>query len=223
MLNGVHKILFKGNFMPYTLLIFDFDGTLADSFPWFIANINRAAIKYGFREIGQGDLDGLRGIEVGRLLGDHGIPGWKVPLIAAFMRKLMAQNISAVKLFPGMDAALNKLAAGGMTLALVSSNARGNIETVLGPCAGLFSLFECGVGLSGKESKIKKVLRATGTSPKDAILIGDELRDGEAARKAGIAFGAVAWGYNSAESLKTLDPELFFEDVGDLAGMAAKA
>jgi phosphoglycolate phosphatase len=207
--------------MRYKLLIFDFDGTLADTFTWFVANINRAAQKYGFEPITPNNLESLRNTDALTLLRDHGIPGWKVPLIAGYMRKLMAQNIEKIRLFPGMDPVLHQLAKSGIKLALVSSNARGNIVTVLGQSAMLFSSYECGVGLAGKESKIKKVLRAAGTALSEAILIGDEIRDGRAARKAGVAFGAVTWGYNSAESLRALNPELLFEDVGAIATLAA--
>jgi phosphoglycolate phosphatase len=49
------------------------------------------------------------------------------------------------------------------------------------------------------------------------IYIGDELRDIEAARRVGIAAGAVAWGYNSTEVLERAAPELLFRQVPDIA------
>jgi len=38
--------------MPYSLVIFDLDGTLVDSFPWFLRTINDVADYFGFRRVG---------------------------------------------------------------------------------------------------------------------------------------------------------------------------
>jgi len=46
--------------MPRSLLIFDLDGTLADSFPWFLRNVNDVADRFGFRRIADGDVESLR-------------------------------------------------------------------------------------------------------------------------------------------------------------------
>ena len=46
--------------MPYALVIFDLDGTLADSFPWFTTVMNAVARKYGFREVGEDEVEALR-------------------------------------------------------------------------------------------------------------------------------------------------------------------
>ena len=47
--------------------------------------------------------------------------------------------------------------------------------------------------------------------------IGDEVRDGEAARQAGIDFGAVSWGYARPEALQQLSPALVFDSVADIS------
>lgn len=49
----------------------------------------------------------------------------------------------------------------------------------------------------------------------DAIYIGDQTVDFQAARKAGIAFGAVAWGYATIESLREYGPDEMFASVPD--------
>lgn len=53
-------------------------------------------------------------------------------------------------------------------------------------------------------------------SPRQAIAIGDEARDCEAARAAGIAFGAVTWGYAAPETLRSLNPDEIFSTVDDI-------
>ena len=56
-----------------------------------------------------------------------------------------------------------------------------------------------------------------GVGAAQAIAIGDEVRDIEAARAAGIACGAVTWGYAAPEALRALGPDLVFERMEDIA------
>jgi len=46
--------------MPYSLAIFDLDGTLVDSFPWFKRTINDVADRFGFRRVAPEELEGIR-------------------------------------------------------------------------------------------------------------------------------------------------------------------
>jgi len=72
------------------------------------------------------------------------------------------------------------------------------------------------VSIFGKRAKLRKVLRLTGIHPAQAILIGDEIRDIEAARDAGIASGAVTWGFTDLDTLKAHSPDMLFESVDEI-------
>jgi phosphoglycolate phosphatase len=60
---------------------------------------------------------------------------------------------------------------------------------------------------------LKSVLKQGGVWPGEAIFIGDEIRDIEAARAEGIPFGAVAWGYTHVEALEACALAEVFADV----------
>ncbi len=106
------------------------------------------------------------------------------------------------------------LANKGVTLAIVSSNSYDNVSQILGPAnTRLISQFECGVSIFGKSARIRKVLKKTGIPSREAIYIGDQVTDLEAARKAKVAFGAVSWGYGTIESLRGHFPEEEFDGV----------
>ena len=110
------------------------------------------------------------------------------------------------------------LGASGATLAVVSSNAEQNIRRVLGPAnAALINYYECGAAVFGKASKLKTVLRKSGVAPAQAILIGDEIRDADAARQVHMAFGAVAWGYTHYDALLSQSPDECFSRVEELS------
>jgi phosphoglycolate phosphatase len=204
--------------MTYRLVIFDFDGTLADSLPWFSRVINDVADRYGFRRIEPHETDTLRGLGARELMHRLKIPAWKMPLIANHMRKLKARDIAETRLFDGVPELLRTLVDGGLTLALVSSNAEANVRAILGPDnAARFSATECGGSIFGKPGQFRRILRKTGFAADEAICIGDEIRDLEAARQADIAFGAVAWGFTRPDALAAHEPTEMFETVAEIA------
>ena len=198
----------------YALVIFDFDGTLSDSAAWFARELNGVARRYRFKQSSEGDLQTMRGIDARTLLRQLGVARWKLPLIARHMRRLMTRDIAEIELFPGIADALHSLHEAGVLLALVSSNSIENVRLVLGAeTAALIDHFACGTSLFEKPAKFRHVLKRARIQPADAIAIGDEVRDIEAAAACGIASGAVAWGYAAPSALRARDPIILFEDI----------
>lgn len=203
--------------VKYKLVIFDFDGTLANSFPWVITIFDDLADRHKFKRINYSEIETLRGYNARQMIRHHRVPLWKMALIGRDLRKRMSNNIDQVPLFEGIDRLLSSLSAQGVRLAIVSSNSAENIRKVLGPKnAVLIDEYECGVSIFGKRSKFNKVLRKTGIPPSQAICIGDEIRDLQAARQARIPFGAVAWGFTRLDALMAHAPEEVFTSVEDL-------
>ena len=203
--------------MPYSLAIFDLDGTLADSFPWFLRNVNDVADRFGFLSMADGDVESLRHAGSREVIRRLEVPVWKLPFIARHMRRMKAGHLDGIPLFPHATAMLRSLRDGGLTLALVSSDHEANARRQLGEAAHLFSHFDCGASLFGKAKKFRRVVKRAGVNPAQAISIGDEVRDIEAARAAGIACGAVMWGYAAPNALRALGPEMVFERMEDIA------
>lgn len=203
--------------MKYRLVIFDFDGTLADSLPWATNIINNLAEKFQFRPVHNSEHTLLRNYDAAKLFKHLGLPLWKIPLIGNHVRKLMAENIAEVPLFDGVAALLRNLSQQKVYLAIVSSNSIENVQRILGAeLATLIDHFECGVTLFGKGQKLRKVLHKSRIHPDDAIYIGDEIRDIDAANHVGISSGAVSWGYNSVESLITHHPTRLFHSIAEI-------
>jgi phosphoglycolate phosphatase len=202
----------------YKLAIFDFDGTLADSFSWFLRVINEVADAYRFRRIAEEELPKLRGYDAHRMLEHVGVPMWKMPLLQRHLRKRMTRDIGDIALFPGISGLLKDLQAQGIVLAIVTSNSFNNVREVLGrENAALVQHYACDAPILGKRIKLRRVLHHSGVSPSDAIFIGDEIRDLQAARAERIPFGAVSWGVNSPESLSSHFPEEIFSSVSEIA------
>jgi phosphoglycolate phosphatase len=204
--------------MRYALVIFDLDGTLADSFPWFLGVLNTVAREFKFREVAEGDIEPLRHGSVHDILRKLEVPLWKVPRIGNRMRAMKRADMAHIPLFPGVDTMLRALAEAGVTLALVSSDNEANTRDMLGEAnAALIAHFACGASLFGKAAKFKRVMKLAGIAAGATIAIGDEIRDIEAARAAGIACGAVTWGYAAPEALRARKPDVMFKRMEEIA------
>ena len=204
--------------MRYRLVIFDFDGTLADSFPLFVRLLNAIADELDFRRIDEGEVETLRGYGPRELMAHLGVPGWKVPLIAGRMRSRMTREIAQVALFDGVSGLLRRLSAAGVRLAVVTSNTEENVRRVLGAeNAALVDFYECGASLFGKRVRLRRVLKRSGVAAHEAICIGDEIRDIDAARGERIAFGGVSWGFATVEALLAHAPAELFLSVEEIA------
>lgn len=203
--------------MRRRLFIFDFDGTLADTFDHFLEVFDEAARVYGFRCFDRNNIDHLRTLDARSILRHHDVPIWKLPAITHATRKLMALRIHDVRLFPQIDHALACLQDHGEVLALLSSNSKSNVLRVLGEqTASLFDHFECGTSIFGKRSRLKKLLLRSGVKAEDSMFIGDEIRDAQAAREVGIRFGAVGWGYSKMSVLLEAGAEEHFSEPHEL-------
>src|ERR1700744_4601283 len=146
--------------MPYSLVIFDLDGTLADSFPWFLRTVNVVADRFRFRRVAEEDVESLRRASSRELLAYLQVPLWKLPSITRHMRKLKTDAGADIELFDGVDTMLRTLADRGVKLALVSSDSESNARRKLGDLAALFSYFDCAASLFGKPAKFSRVIRS---------------------------------------------------------------
>jgi phosphoglycolate phosphatase len=206
------------------LAIFDFDGTLADSFPFFLSVFNQLAAQHRFRTIDVDNACAFRDYNVSQMMRHVGMPSWKLPIVARSFMAVMKENSHAISVFEGVTEMLRDLNAKGIALAIVTSNSHANVAAILGPeNMARIRHIEAGASIFGKAPRIVRVLGQSGFSCANAVYIGDQVADREAARKAKVAFGAVAWGYASIESLTQYRPEYIFHSIGDIRRLAASS
>lgn len=201
----------------FRLVILDFDGTLADSWPWLVAALCDAAPRFGLPPLTAGTLDALRGQETRAALAALGVPGWQLPRLARHLRRRAAEA-PAPPLFPGIPEMLQRLARRGVTLVVASSNTSAQIRRTLGPeLSALFAGIAADAALFGKAARFRRILRVSGVPAAEAIAIGDETRDIAAAHAAGLAAGAVTWGYAAAPILVASRPDAVFDHPDAIA------
>jgi len=203
--------------MPnYSLVIFDFDGTLADSVPWFMTALDRTADRFNLKRVDPAEIESLRMLSSRDALKHLGVPMLKLPQMAIYVREIFAEAMHDIPLFAGAADMLAALRAAGVKLAIVSSNGEANVRHVLGPAADLIDHYACGSSIFGKAQKFAAVLRALRQSPARTLGVGDEIRDIDAARQAGLSAGAITFGYNARAALENHAPEFLFDDYESL-------
>lgn len=200
--------------MPaYRLVIFDFDGTLADSLPWFRASLQGMIARFGLAPLRNDEVEGLRSLTAREIMARLNVSTWQLPAIVSDMRKRKLAAAREISLFAGVPALLSELQRHGINVAIVSSDSEASVRQVLGPAASLITRFDCGATIFGKHRKFRRVARKLGVKPSETICIGDELRDIDAAKTAGMDSGAVAWGYALPAALQAAGPTHLFSSI----------
>ncbi|MEO8673573.1 MAG: HAD-IA family hydrolase [Tahibacter sp.] len=189
--------------MPrYDLALFDFDGTLADSFPWFWKMLPEIIVEFRLKPLDATRRDEYRQLSARAIMAEVGIRWWRVPAIARYFRRRMTQEIHTIALFDGIRDMLHRLHAAGVRIAIVSSNTEANVRHVLGTeTSACIDHFGCGAPVLGKRRKTLRAIRHAGTSPQRTLCIGDEIRDVDVARAIGADFAGVSWGYTLPAAL----------------------
>ncbi len=201
----------------YQAIIFDMDGTLVDSFSFFLGALNQLAKKHKFKSVELHEVEQYKHLSPKEIMKEMNVSRWKLPWIAKDFIRLMKERDQEVYMFEGMRDHLIELHKRGYTLAIITSNSKENCQNLLGAeLCELFSHIDGGSSIFGKAKRIKRVLNILNLNKEQAIYVGDQTTDGEAAHKAGIDFAAVGWGYTSAEKLKTIQPKVVFNDLATM-------
>lgn len=186
-------------------IIFDFDGTLADSLPVVIEIAREVVPKL---DLSDQEIAQLRNMSAREVIKYSGIPYWRLLRLLMKGKKLLSARLDELQIFPGIAEVLKQLHAKGFQVAVVSSNTEENIRKVLhrekieSYVAGVYG----NLGLFNKSRAFKAVLRDQRAQAHDAIYVGDEVRDIEAAKRGHIPVISVTWGYNGEDVLKKNQP-----------------
>lgn len=196
-------------------IIFDFDGTLVDSLPLAINLFNKLSV--GNRELTKTDIKQLRELTARQVVKAVGIPIWKIPKLLALGRSEAGKHMQELELFSGIKEVIVKLDA-DYSLYVMSSNSTHNVSRFL-KAHNIERYFEKvygNVGIFGKSTVLKHIMKANELEKRQTLYIGDEVRDVEGAKKAGITSVAVTWGYNGAKILSSYKPDYLVDTPKDL-------
>jgi phosphoglycolate phosphatase len=209
--------------MIHHTLVFDFDGTIADTLGETRRIFNQIAPDYGIRQVAEHELDHLRHLSLKQLLAHLGIPKRRVPALISRGTGMMRGNITRLQMIGGMAEVIIELRRHVRSFGILTSNATANVELFL-ETHGLrepFDFISSTCKLTGKAKHLRAIRKTFSLRHEEMLYIGDELRDVKASQKAGIPVAAVTWGFNSRESLAAEKPDYLFDHPADFLRLLA--
>jgi len=203
------------------VVIFDFDGTIADSFDYVADFLITQASEEVQKNIKKESLRHLSMLAMARSLG---FSNWQLPLVYLRGRSRMHKAIKNLQPYQGISELLHELHSNNYLIFVLSSNNRKNINAFLrhNNLHGLFSKIYGSVGVFGKAPAMRRLLKANKVAFEDAVYIGDELRDVEAAQYLGLPIIAVNWGFARPEDLINQKPTFIAKKPSELLSLIKK-
>lgn len=191
----------KYEFTMIKYIVFDFDGTLADTF-----EIVKVLIKSEFEDASDKDFELFKDEGIRGMMKRKNVHIWELPKMILRITSKMKHN-KDVKLFPEVLATLSTLSQ-SYKLGIVSSNSEENVIQTLKNhnVHGLFDFIFSQSSIFKKHKVLEKMCAKYQINPSEVIYVGDEDRDIIAANKIKIKNIAVTWGYNSEKKLKEVNP-----------------
>lgn len=201
-------------------VIFDFDGTIADTMGSIEKITNKLSDKFNFKKIKKADLEELKNKETKEIFKSLGIPLVQLPFVFKEVRKVLYNEIDEIKPIKEIKEALLQIKKNNYGLGILTSSPLKTVEKFLK--VNKFDFFDfvySEENLFKKDQKLEKLLKKKNLNPQKVFYVGDETRDIVAAKKVGVKAVAVNWGFNSEKILEAQKPDYLIKKPKDLIAL----
>lgn len=189
-------------------IIFDFDGTIVNSLPLAVKLYNQMAKKYKLRNLQESDISKLDKLSIAERMKLFDVPLYILPKLALEFKRDYRKFTATLPEIIGIRELIMKLQELGYSLHIISSNAADNIKQFLSHAnMEVFDNVYSSKALLGKQTALNSVAKKLRIRKEQMIYIGDELRDIESCKKAGVEIIAVTWGFDDLELLTAGNPD----------------
>ena len=195
-------------------LVFDFDGTLADTFQAVIDSVNDVQERYKFDRID--DPEPFREKHWYDIIRNElRIPFHRMPSFYRRVKRKARKRFLTAELFPEITDLLQALSR-QFDVIILTSNRADVVKRVLDDNSIDVDEIIAGVPLFRKAKALTSLLKRRGLRTHELFYIGDEVRDIKACKKANIPICAVTWGFHSKEFLRRAEPDYLIETPAEL-------
>jgi phosphoglycolate phosphatase-like HAD superfamily hydrolase len=196
------------------VVIFDFDGTVADSFDFVAGYLIKASGKKSDPEL----VDSLRNLSMLAMARTVGVGWLRLPRLFIHGRKDMRKGLKKVQPFAGMSDVIRKVHAEGHEVFMLSSNSVSTLHKFLHQheLHTYFLELYGGVSIFGKAPALKRLIKENNLNIEDCIYVGDETRDIQASKYVGMRIISVTWGFARVADLKKLKPTALVDTPEEL-------
>ena len=209
--------------MTSKVILFDFDGTIADTYQAIADITNQLSTEFGYKALSEEEQLLIKNLSSREIVKLSEISVFKLPFLVRRIRAELSKEIGDLKPIAGIEAVLHKLKSQGYILGIVTSNNRENVDIFLAKnkLDNLFSYIYSGTAIFGKHRVLNQVIKERGINKNDVIYVGDETRDVRSARKSHIPIVAVGWGFNAPAILAEHQPDYLVSDPDELLSALA--
>ncbi len=200
-----------------TTVIFDFDGTLANTIDLVGRLYNDNARAFGALPVDLKELPELRKMGYKKAMKAKKIRWTNLPKIILFISREMKKHMAEVDPYPGVVPMLKRLVADGYPIGVLTSNNAGLVYDFLK--AHDFPDFNFVVAektIFGKDKALRKIMKRHNLRTDEIVYVGDEPRDVLASKKAGIETIAVTWGVGGVDGLSPSKPRMMVDTAEQL-------
>ena len=195
--------------MAAQVILFDFDGTIADTYQAIADITNQLSTEFGYKALSPEEQELIKNLSSREIVKLSEISVFKLPFLVRRVRTELSKEIADLKPISGIKTVLTELKSRGYILGIVTSNNKENVDIFLkkNQLDRLFRYVYSGTAIFGKHRVLNQVVKEHHLTKADVIYVGDETRDIRSARKSRIASIAVSWGFNAAEILAQYQPD----------------
>lgn len=202
------------------LVIFDFDGTIADTAKSLKILVNKLSDDFDFRKIKEADWQELRNKESKEIFRSLGISLTKLPYILRKIRRDLQKELEKIKPVEGIKEALLEIKNNKCKLGILTSNSSAAVAKFLKiNQLDFFDFIRSESDIFNKAKKLNNLLKKEKFDRQNVFYVGDETRDIKAARKAKVKAVAVSWGFNGREILKKQNPDYLVNKPEELIAL----
>ncbi|WP_457569640.1 HAD family hydrolase [Desulfurobacterium sp.] len=197
-------------------VVFDFDGTLADTFDIAVDVYNKVAPFFRVKAISNRDRQLVKELSLEEFALSYGVSEYKFLPLVLVLRYLIRKEKKRrkIKIHDGLLPVIKKLSISGFKCGILTTNSRKFVNSVLkeNGLSGEIFFVETNAFLKKKYKTLFKLKENYG----DIVYVCDEGRDIVAAKKAGVVSIAVTWGFNSFSNLSRFSPDFIVSSPAEL-------
>jgi phosphoglycolate phosphatase len=200
-------------------VVFDFDGTVADTAPLMRTIYAEQAKKFGWTPLTDEAYADLRKGTLRDARRWAGIHWWQLPWVVKGAKRLLNLEADQVKIFPGMIGLIRELEKDpDIDLYILSRNTKETVAAVLERknLSNELTILGRRRLLGSKSVTLNWLVASQGYRRRDIVMVGDEIRDVRAAKRAGTKSIAVTWGLQDEGILRKYRPTYLVTSVDEL-------
>lgn len=209
--------------MKYSTIIFDFDGTLVDSTQLVFSIFNSLKDEFNLNHISDYNLKQFKQKSLKEQLAESGLSKFRVPGFIKRVHQEFGKHVAKLEWSEGFPAVLEELKDSQISMGVLSSNHKSNIEAFFNlHQAEYFDFIYSATKLFSKHKHLKKILNKYQLIPSQVLYVGDEVADINACQKVGIDIAAVSWGFDGEELLRNESSTYLMQHPSELLSLLSQ-